>query len=369
MAERVLMAVHGMGVHEPGWEQEVRAKLEEVAGRYRAFRDDPTALWQELRLVPVGYDDLLRDTLAEWRTTAGGVLEFVRATELVGAPDLSWLQALADEDPGFFWTHASDVVIYRFFRLQRAAIQASVAKQILDAVPQAPARDFDRCVVMAHSLGTAVAHDALHLLATRPLAGMPSAFGALDARFAGIWMLANTSRLLQTDDAKAYESVVHGGPRSSPSTNCGLFRSVSHELDPICIPRRFDPVGWSVRYNQILALDHLRDWNVHGWTHYLDNPRVHVPLLNLALGRNAVAPSEAVKAVDAYERFGGRLKALADVQAVLREAKAELARLHENAELRTYFEVAQSLKDQWERLKPIVQGLADELRQDLEGGV
>lgn len=361
------MAVHGMGVHEEGWEDEIRTKLEEVAGRYGAFRDDPTQLWSKIDLVAIGYDDILSQTLQEWRESAAGVLEFLGGIELIGAPDLGWLDVFADEDPDFFWTHVADVILYRFFKLQRRAIQTTVAKQIVAAVPEIGGRDFDRCTVMAHSLGTSVTHDSLHLLATAQINGLPSSFGPQSARFAGIWMLANVGRFLQTDEAKVYESVVRGGIRSSKS-NCGVFRSYSHRLDPFCIPKRFAPEGWDRRFNRVEVVDHFRDWNIHGWGHYLDSPRVHIRLLNLAVGENVVKRSEAIQAVDTYDRFGGRLADVAEVQDALREAGAEISQLHENVDLATTFRVARKLSSIWEGIREKVEGLYEELRRDLEGG-
>lgn len=364
MARDVLFVVHGMGVHEDGWEASVRAKLEEVAGRYGRFREQPSSLWERLELVPVGYDELFRKTLEQWEAS-GDVLGFARSHALVGAPDLSWLEPLADEDKGFFWTHAADVLIYRFFRLQREANRVHVARQIVENVPQAPDRDFGRCTVLAHSLGTAVVHDSLHILATEPLAGMPTGFHPLNARLRGIVMLANVSRVLQ-DDVVAYKSFVRGGPRNGKSSLCSSFHSFHHELDPFCIPRRFDPFaqaeGWSRLFNAVVALNHFRDWDVHGFGHYLDHPRVHVPLLNLACGENVVTPSEALQAVDAYQKFGGKLEAVPEIQGVLKEVGAQLKRLNENSDLGTLHDVYREVR----RLLSEVRERIEELRARFE---
>src|SRR5205085_3320237 len=46
----------------------------------------------------------------------------------------------------------------------------------------------------------------------------------------------------------------------------------------------FRPTTWGPGYKPIGPLSHFRQANVHGFTHYLDHPRVHIPLIRAALG-------------------------------------------------------------------------------------
>lgn len=372
MATSVLFVVHGMGQYETGWEAEVRRKLEEVAGRYAAFRADPAALWQEVELVPVLYDDVLRATIDAWRTHAGGVASFARQHELFGGLDLDWLERFAGEDPSFFWTHAADVVLYRFFKLQRAAVRARVARQILDRVEALPNGAFDDCCVLAHSLGTAVIHDTLHTLATSTFDGQAHPYGVLDSRFRAITMLANTSRVLQ-DDIVAYDSVVRGGPRTSKTSNCSQFLSWHHEWDPFTLVKRYAPDLWDERWpannNTFGSVAHFRHWNVHGFDHYLDHPRIHVPLLNLLTGRDAVPRKERLAAVKAYERFGGRLRTIPAIEAKVRELLTAVQGLREDHGLAQVLEAiraVQRIAGELEGLvKPLLGQLADDLRTEV----
>ncbi|MCK6445318.1 MAG: hypothetical protein L6Q99_02910 [Planctomycetes bacterium] len=364
MAGSLLFVVHGMGVHAPGWEAEVRTKLEEVAGRYSGHAANPAGLWNDLELVPVGYDDILSDAIDRWRTNAGGIADFARRNAQLEGLDADFLEKFANEDPNFFWTHVCDVLLYRFFELYRKAIRARVAKQIVDRVRQLPNDAFDDCSVLAHSLGTAVTHDTLHLLATSTFGGASKPYGVLNSRFRAIVMLANTSRVLQTE-FKAYDSVVRGGSRTSKVSNCSQFMSWRHEWDPICLVRRFAPDKWPTTFNWIDSVSHFREANVHGFTHYLDNPRIHIPLLELALGKAIAKPSERIDKVDKYEKFGGRLRKVPEIEALVAKIFAEIARLNENSDWATLLDVLRKLKALIEQLKPLIAQLKAELAADI----
>lgn len=350
MASNLLFVVHGMGSYPSGWENEIRTKLEEVAKRYTAFEADPTVLWQRLRLVPVGYDDLLRGTpqepglLERWKQDAGGLLAFAAANKLASAGSLDWLEPLATQDQEFFWERVADVVAYRFFGLVRDAIRVRVARRILDELVPAgtatdlAARSFERATVLAHSLGTAVTHDALSLLGTTRFEGHANVFSPPMCRFRAVFQLANVSRVL-ANDIPVDGSIVHGGPVGDTGSDCTRFASYRHKWDPFCLVRTFR-LEADARFNTLRAVDHFRDWNVHGFTHYLDHPHVHVPLLNSALGQDFITGDEYASALAAYKRFGDKLEQVAGVQEDLRAIREEVARLEENSGLATLFEVA-----------------------------
>lgn len=356
----VLFVVHGMGNHAAGWETEIASKLEEVAGRYEHFAADPKALWQSVELVPVSYDDVLSQVLAQWKDAAGGVVAFAEANKLPQIGALDWLAPLAKQDPEFFWQSVSDVLIYRLFGTYRAAIRARVARQIVDKVMSLPDRSFDRCTVLAHSLGTSVAHDTLHLLGRTSFAGYANPFSPPNCRFRAVFTLANVSRLLQ-DDVKPYESIVRGGPRNSTLSNCSRFYNFRHEWDPICIPKPFEPEGWPDQFNRFRTLSHFRDWDVHGFAHYLDNPRVHVPLLNTLCGEDVISADERDATLNDYEPLGGKLKEALELRDDLRRIGGALERLNENSDLATLIGVTREVRATFAGMRQRV----EQLKQDL----
>lgn len=334
MAKTILFLIHGMGEHGPGWQADVTAKLDEVAARYPGLQG--ASLWDEVELIPLRYDHHITDALQRWQAASGAVSDFAEANKLDHAGSLGWLDGVAAEDPGFFWSHVADVVVYRFLKLYRERIRASVVEQIVTPLMAIPAaqRDFTRVVFLAHSLGTAVLHDSLHLLGTGRFATWASAFAAPQARFRSIFMLANVSRVLQ-DDIKAYESVVQPGPQNKLESNCGLFYNFRHELDPICAVWRFAPEHFARSHYHHRDLTHYRDWNIHGFTHYLDNPRVHVHLINQVLSRPAISRSQYLAAIshEAYPQFAGAFADVPAVQAKLAELRTIVGDLREDSDL------------------------------------
>ena len=71
------------------------------------------------------------------------------------------------------------------------------------------------------------------------------------------------------------------------STYCEFFVNVWHRYDPFAVLAAFRPTEWGSGYIPIGPLQHFRNANVHGFTHYLDHPLVHVPIINAALGPTA----------------------------------------------------------------------------------
>jgi hypothetical protein len=64
-------------------------------------------------------------------------------------------------------------------------------------------------------------------------------------------------------------------------------------LDPFPAVCPFRPANWGSGYLAVENLDHLRQINVHGWTHYLSHPDVHCPIFRALLAdRNIVSDSE-----------------------------------------------------------------------------
>ena len=70
----------------------------------------------------------------------------------------------------FFWTHVLDVVLYEYIADFTIPIRESVALQIAKAWHQADIDNDERTVVhfVSHSLGTAVLHDSIGVLASDP---------------------------------------------------------------------------------------------------------------------------------------------------------------------------------------------------------
>jgi len=353
MSKPQLILVHGMGDYASGWEAEIKTKLEECASRYNNLRQ--INIWDKIDVIPVLYNDVFVDAVNQWKAAAGPVSAFAAANAMPGSGSLAWLDDIEAEGGDFFWTAVADVIIYRFFKLFRDRVRASVAEQIIDPLLAASPPDFDRAVIVAHSLGTSVTHDTLHLLGTTAFAKYANAFSAPTERFRAIFMLANVSRVLQTD-IKAYDSIVRPGPRNSTTTDCGRFYNFRQDVDPFLVVKRFSPVDFNGQLFTREVLTHYRHWNIHGFTHYLDHPRVHVRLFNKLLG-DVVPPMEFIAAINNYPQFGGTFKDVPALQAEIVKLTALVASLGEDSSIESLMRVVVKARGILSQIKTIIDNL------------
>ncbi len=302
-----LFVVHGIGVFDNGWVAPVEALLTDIYGRYEVLSS--VARKDRFTIHPIRYDDVLSALVKKWQADATAVSK-LSADVSAGAAEalVGWLKTAGT---GFQWTHAADALLYRCFSDVREAVQVAVANQIMAVVNDDLNKFQDaKWGVLAHSLGTAVAHDALHALWTTELAGGARVDPA-DVKAAFVMMVANVSRLLETD-VDVLTSVVQPGKPSDPERGCLNFLTVRHALDPFTIPQMFDPAAWpdeetvqQGRY-QSIRVNHFRDRNIHGFQHYLSHPAVHIPLMRLIANQKAVvSAAEEKAALKEFTDFGG----------------------------------------------------------------
>ena len=292
----VLVVVHGMGTNEGSWATSIVDNLNAVARRYAVFSgapapfvlasgaDDPmldAPNHDRIVVVPAGYDAEMRARVESFDRDVNAVLDAAGAGGLPKAmvDVLKALDGAGETEKNFFWTHVVDVLLYHFFALVTKPVRLAV----METLGRVLARHDTDVSVMAHSLGTAVAHDALTTLAR----GLFPDFAALrppGVRIANYFAIANVSRVLEqplAGDVDVYLSPVCPISVRGVDAYCRQFFNFRHMLDPFTVPKRFEP-HW-VEGDDFFAVEHLlhvADFNVHGWEHYLDNPEVHVPILN-----------------------------------------------------------------------------------------
>jgi hypothetical protein len=331
-----LFLIHGMGKHEEGWHQPVVDTLRDIYDRYRVSKF--VSFDDRFKVVALGYDDVLRDLLAMWQEGAEGVGQLAEGVDAEQVENLvGWLR---DIDPDqFVWSHAADALLYRLFFDVRQTVRTTVARQIAEEITDLKANE--TWSVIAHSLGTAVVHDALDALWTGQLpGGVGTGFGPAQNKAQLVMMVANASRLLETSP-DVYESTVRPGDSNDAESGCFHYLSARHRLDPVTIPRRFEPVNWprpdSIAKGRYLPVEvwHIHDKNVHGWEHYLINPAVHVPMLRALTFPTAVTVDEEQAAHAEFPPFGN----LSEGSAF--EIKGELE------------DILPAVSDRWPRLREI----------------
>jgi hypothetical protein len=164
--------------------------------------------------------------------------------------------------------------------------------------------------VIAHSLGTAVTHDALDMLwSGKNEDGTDTGFEPRHEQALLMAMIANVSRVLQSNP-KAFDGTVKPGLAGQSGRGCLQFLTCRHKLDPFCIPKMFRPELWPDADSaekgiyQYVEIEHIHEANVHGLTHYLRNPATHIPVFRKLTFKNAITIDEENAAIAEFRHFG-----------------------------------------------------------------
>ena len=215
-------------------------------------------------------------------------------------------------DSGFLWTHALDVILYRFSSTIRMAVDVRVATQLTGALRSG----FRTWSIVGHSLGTSVVHNSLNSLYStgflRKDGSRITPLNAKETRPEALVMVANVSRVLQRPGAKVYDTKVKPGSAYSGRL-CASYLNIRHRYDPFTVAKPFDPDSkWigpktfeSQDYQHIqpshVAFNESELGKVHGLEHYLINPRVHVPIFREILGRHIILSDEFESQRDKFD--------------------------------------------------------------------
>ncbi len=364
MTKNTLFLVHGMGRYpDDQWAEEVWQKLVACSERYSHFKTRKK-LEDYAEPFAIRYDQFFEQALSRWDREATAFADFARGAQPAIGSSLDWLTGIDTQDSNFLVSHLLDVVIYRFFPYEAGQIRAHVLKAIFDEIRRKRAQSADAGFsLMAYSLGTSVAHDALADLASvTTIDGVVNTFHPKNFRFESIHMVANVSRMLQTKP-KAYQSNIRPGRKGTEVGFCTRMYSHRHEMDPIARFRSFDPAGWNTNYTGTIP-DHYRGWNVHDWLHYLDHPSVHIPILRSIAKQSAINPNHEAAAADQYPQFGGDLENLNVARAKIAEIHALIQGFDRELGLSDNYQL---LLKVWESLQEL-RDLAGDSWRSLEGG-
>lgn len=329
----VLFLVHGMGRQEVNWADPVIEKLRDLSQQYNYFKEN--SFTENVRFEPIRYDFIFDDLLDRWQGNFKGIMDSEASPLIPGGRLREVMQSMSSEERHFFWSHIADVLIYRFFPLVRDRVRMELIREIARKISFHRNRHGNntRFSFVAHSLGTAVLHDSLHLLGTTAWDDdIANVMGPPHTRFQALFMLANTGRILQSD-IDPYESIVCpvGSKNNQASEYLDQYRNILHKFDPITLIRRMTPAGWGTNFSQI-ELRHVRHPNVHDFLHYLDHPEVHIPLFRVLYGFRAVVPAEEIQARETYPDLDRR-EIRSELERQIGEVMGELGSGEDLAEL------------------------------------
>jgi len=284
-----LFLVHGIGEHNENWADDIITQLRDT---YSAIPSETgQSLDDFVTFKPIQYDQIFENALDRMRANNAEVFAAVNALNLSD----TFFGKFADfagelDEKSFFTTHALDVFFYRYTPM-RGYIQALLAAEFLDVLKPKKVENIDWSII-CHSMGTSVVHDTLHNMFTtkfKDSKGKKIKLNPSNQFVKTYTALANVSRLLEVNRARAYKSMVR--PRQAKAADQGRgviqnFINASHRFDPIALIKGFDPED---RWYETHATPGFRDieltavyeTNVHGFQHYLSNPKVYYPMLKM----------------------------------------------------------------------------------------
>ena len=359
--KNVIVFIHGIGKHDSGWSSTGDAspveQLKKASQHYTDVFPPDNPLENSVVFEEVRYDDTFETVRGQWHDLANNLLQ----AGFDGATATS-VQALKDRMPGiiqeiadatdpekFIATHAMDAFAYKFLPLIKNIVRYSVAAQLagIAAKHLKPNIDDDPTyTIVAHSLGTAVAYDAIDLLGrTNWLKGVNTitdenlaqqidqdGFDRAKQRYGnnpfsskGIWawrglmMISNVSTLFcRHPRPRSVEARVR--PKTSGGSNgqsVEFYINVDHLFDPVAKLDAFSAERtWPTAKQNGFALDkvdvkHFYDKNIHGFGHYIMHPGVHSRVFWLACPQrfrfSSVRKADDRVGGGDFSNFGGQL--------------------------------------------------------------
>lgn len=307
MAKHILFLVHGMGEHCDGWSSDAQDLIKKLYSQYPGL--DSIPFDERYEFKELRYDHIFEERRQQWRDNANSLIDELRGAE-IGDSLLENLTeiAAAPVDNTFFGTHVLDVVLYRYFQIVADPVRVAVAEQIMEALNATGRTSSLRWSIIAHSLGTAVIHDTLDALYRTGFQTIPdSPLKSTDTRARVIMMVANVSRLLQTN-VKAYQSLVKPNKDKAKGL-CDYFIIAKHQWDPIIRPKEFNPDdNWpdletkKARRFVPVTVTAFKEKDVHSLKHYLENPKLHIALFRALTARFMIDSQEEKASIEAYQK-------------------------------------------------------------------
>jgi hypothetical protein len=351
MSRNIVFFVHGIGQHAVGWSKAADgpiAALNDAMKLYPSCFPDGKQLEDYLELVEIRYDDIFDKVIDTWKDLGNSI---------PANSGFNWVNAISDlmksvkGNKELFIRYGGDVLLYCGFELVARAVRLRVNSVIATKIYQAykaasgnPGQ-VPRMSVIAHSLGTTVALDALYQLANakwddniaavsaqRPDLGTTSHMskseqadyqnviaGAkqnpdkpIPVELDSLFLIANTRPLLKQAEDYALQKTVSGG------YDCSRIYNFNHQWDPvgkICgglsigNPRK----NWS--WSNV-TVRHVHEANIHGFGHYLSNPAIHgaifSKLIETSFTDTCYDNAQALEQQLVWQGFGGALAKLED---------------------------------------------------------
>jgi hypothetical protein len=333
----VLFLLHGVGRHASGWASDPVTALQSAMKLYPRCFEPGRMLADYVKPVEIRYDDIFDTILDRWvelanalPTAGGGFAWTSKVTELLQK---------AGDNRNTFARFGGDVLLYAGFALVARAARLRVNALIASTIYQennaaiSAGRPPPRFGLVAHSLGTTIAQDALYQLATgrwvteeqnlaadvakvaadagldqqqkASLAGSLGSArpaGTLAVNLHGLYLISDTSPVLK--QSGFYSELHRDGVYDAQAV-----WSVNHEFDPISHVGGAFTGTWRPDRKDV-RIRHFHDKNIHAFAHYLSHPAVHCEIFRLLVRRFSGECYQAAQTLAAqaeWTGFGGKL--------------------------------------------------------------
>lgn len=300
MAVHHVLCIHGIGKHSDDWvddkddgEQSLAELLKLLWEKYPATRNKGSFA-QRVKLHSIHYDDEIEKIFAHWEEQSNKLKEGLALSPML-MDQAAWFTEAIDKasaakgEKDWRYTHLMDLLLFAGSPSIQDRLVTYVGAQVIDLVKRHG--ESQRISVIAHSMGTAMAHKVIQALYNE---GVDTPMGRQTLKrkfqFEHVCMVANTSFALSRDRKNHYQGIVR--PSLTPGEGCSFtFLNVNHQLDPVGQFLRFDarkdPAWLDPRIEgrgwfQDLKPSRISAKNIHAITHYFRDPAVHIPFFELA---------------------------------------------------------------------------------------
>lgn len=306
--------IHGIGQHSKTWidEPDLKTTLrKKISDAWSFYQPKPGDIGEHIALQSISYDNVFTDLYEHWDNQAKALLnhlgtQSLSETKLSGFIETLQKPAAEVKSENAIYTHVLDLFWYRLSGSIQGKIVAHCANQILSDIKQHQLKGDHTFSIVAHSMGTSVAHKVLQDLYSEE-ASRAELSSILKFRL--LMQVSNTSLVLSSDRDRHYDTLVKPS-RFANKGVCNYMVNVSHRLDPVSELVRFDPdiESWQDRDEirqqryQDIRISRLTDRDVHSIVHYFDNPKVQEAFFEKILDRSL----PAAKKTEAWSAFEAR---------------------------------------------------------------
>lgn len=296
MGKPILVVVHGIGEHTGGTVASTVNTAATNALKNYTFWNKAKEFKDYVNIIGIGYDDIFEKERKLIESSAKTFRESLQGMSFTDEM-IKKLEAVAEDN--FFNTHVLDVIFYAGLHCEQ--VRARVLAPIAEAL-----RAREDVHVLAHSMGTAVVHDALHKGYTGGFEGKKNS--KLDPhihKLKSLWMVANTSQMffdwnpLKTNTNPQASKV---NPSISDSGGVLEFYNISHQYDLVGQAREFKaPSSWvkfdgtkrqTHFFRHIETDDFYTTKNPHDLAQYIQDPKVSPAFLKALIPSRAFDPSQ-----------------------------------------------------------------------------